>query len=226
MKKFIFIILILLFATGCNAQYNLTIKGNKISEEINGVVDKSKFISSEIEPDMSIYSRETLDYMLLNDIYPINNNFTEKYEKTVVDNGNIAEINLKYTYVEDTFKDSYIINSCFEHVDIIETKRAIYIKLTGEFTCLSSDNSSMPFVVSTTNKVVKNNADRASMTTYEWEITSRNKDDVSIEITVLKQSLYFYYGVRIAIGIVILGFAIFIFSVTTKIRNRDEFNEV
>ena len=226
MKKYLMIILIL-FISGCSSQYTLNIDGENIEENINFTVDKEKFVEEELAPDQGIYSSSTLDYLKNSDIKALYNEDKYKFEKNLNDDGNILQVELNYKYLENQLEDSNFLNSCFENKEIIEENDSIKIHLTGKFYCLGENSDAMEFVISTKNKVDHANIDYNIFDNkFTWYIDGTNKDNVGIEIEILKKSKLSYYGTIAIVSIAILGVIILTMVAVAKISNRKNVNEI
>lgn len=226
MKK-IFLIFIGLLLCGCSAKYQLTIDGDKISEKINFSVMPSQFKEEEDSPGSSIYSKDSLEYLKTADIYAIQNSQKYIYEKEVTEQDNLLYVNLKYDYSKDQFQESRFLNECFENKDIQIDKQKISVHLTGKFICLNDTSDSIEFKIVTNNKVKSANIDYGIFDSeYVWDINSSNASNVDIQIDLLTESKYQYYGVRIlgvALVIIAIGLGFYIYY---KISNRKDINKI
>lgn len=225
MKKILLMILVLTFITGCSSQYNIKIDGEKIKEEISLTIDKNKIKDEEMGPESSIYSKDSLNYLKNDDLYPIIDNNVEKYKKDITEEGNYINVKLNYDYSIANYGNSQILNNCFEKVEVKESKKEIYIHLSGNYYCLEN-SSNLEFVIESSNRVLNNNADNKSSNKYTWNINSANKDNVDIEIKLSKKSLFQYYIMLSVAGIVVLVLVVLGINVYGKIKNRDNINEV
>lgn len=225
MKKRLLIILMLIFITGCSSQYNLKIDGETLKEEISFNIDKNKVVEEEMGPETSIYSKESIKYLKNDDLYPVINNNKEKYEKEITEDNNYINVKLNYNYTIENYGKSQILSNCFEKIDVRETKKEIYIHLSGKFKCLKETNN-LDFVIESNNRVLYNNADNKASKRYVWNINSSNVDNIDIEIKLNKQSLFQYYLFIAVAVVVILILIVFAINVYSKIKNRANVNEV
>lgn len=227
MKK-LGIVFIVFLLCGCSSKYQLNIDGNKISEKINFSVAKSQFQeTSEDGPSSGIYTKDTLDYLNLYDIYAIKGSQKYSYEKQIAADGDILTYDLEYHYLNDQFKDSRVINECFENHEILIDKNKISIHLSGKFRCLGNMGDNLEFKIVTNNKIESANIDYGILDKeYVWNINEENKNNVDIQIDMLVESKYKYYGVRIfliALIVVVLFGGLFVYY---KISNRKSINEI
>ena len=174
MKK-IFLLLPLLFLTGCTINYKLDIDKEKINEHITGTVTKEESTTDIYETDISLY-----DYLTNYDQNSLFNDDTNFYDKKLTDEGNYYNYDAKFTYIGN-YKDSNIINSCFENHDIIETEDFYEIHLSGNFYCLHSDKININ--VTTNMAVINDNADKEDNNTYSWVIDKSSDIDISLTIS-------------------------------------------
>jgi len=223
MKKHLFLLFFFLFVVGCSPEHRLIIKGDTITEVINFTVDREMFVlENEYDEQYSdIFSPAMLNY-ILNDNVSVFSNGPEIYEKTVSGSGRFTDVELRHTYEQHTFPNAMSINDCFENVDVRTKGNQISISLSGEYLCLFDENSTINFVVDTTNKVKSHNSELFTWDNYNWTINSGNKENVNIEIVLWKQSVYVYYGIRIALLIV----AFIVMGYVIKIKTRSSLNEV
>lgn len=226
MKK-IFLALAILCLCGCSAKYTLSVNGNKISEEIVIPVDKSKIHADENYLEMSLYSTDSINNLLNNDVYVEDGSNSRVYKKEVKDENGFYNITLSHDYERERLKKSRVLNECFENTNIEETKKGLKINLSGKFYCFDSDENSVEFVIST-NNVVESASVKHNMFTkdYVWKIDKANRNDVNIEMSILYESKVSHYGVTIAaiiIGIIfVVGSGIIIY----KLAQRPKVNEI
>ena len=227
MKK-IFLIITLLLLCGCSAKYTLTVDDEKISEEIVFPIDKNKIREQdEYALDMDLYSIDSIENILKNNIYVEDNSKKYIYDKVVTDEPNQYLVTLTHEYEKNRLINSRVLNECFENTEIEESKDGLKIKLSGKFYCYADDTDSINFTVST-NNVVKSASVKYNMFTneYIWKIDRSNRDFVDIDIQILYQSKSKHYGLKIAaivIGILVLVGIAFI---SKKLFDRKKTNEI
>ena len=137
MKKII-LLFIILFASGCTAEYNLEIKNNSFDEKINIIIDKDEIPNNpypeEIETDNQIES------LLENEYSALFSNDKAYYKKDVVETTNYINVDLNYNYTANEFKDSNSLNLCFDKFEFYNGDDSYYINASGVFYCLWSKN--------------------------------------------------------------------------------------
>ena len=173
MKKFILLLIMTFFITGCNCNYTLKID-DKVSEEIEVVVPNS----------ISDTKKNQVDNVL-KDLNPIIDDYDHKYKYNVNKKfeGNSTIYNLDTEY--DNYKDSTLLAQCFEHAVFEENDDYIIINASGKFGCLY-DNDEIKINIKTNKYVSSNNANLVNKNTYTWKIDRSNRDDVSIKATIMK----------------------------------------
>lgn len=225
--KRILILFVILFLCGCSSQYTLNIDEKQISEEINFSIDKNKIHDQEIGPYLDLYSSETIDSLINNDIYVEVDSTKYVYDKEVVDENNLLIFTLKHNYIENDLSNSRFLNECFENKEFEINDDRISIHLSGQYKCLINDEDSVEFKIVTANKVESSSLDYNFLTNdFTWKIDKTNANNIDIELTVLTETKTHYYGIRaIVIGviIIILGFVAYF---AHKLSKRADINEI
>ena len=162
--------------SGCTINYNLEIKNDSIDESIIGTVTKEE---SDIDPsETSLNPIYTLVNMEQNALF----NSDSLYKKNLTDMGNYIEYEAKYSY-NNNFKDSNIINSCFENYNVFENEDFIDVHLYGDFYCQYADKTEIN--VKTNLAVLENNADEVNNNIYSWFID--DSEDIDITLVISKE---------------------------------------
>lgn len=174
MKK-LFLLIPLLFLTGCTINYELVIDKDEIRENITGIVTKEESITDKKATDINLF-----DYFTHYDQNVFYNNSDIFYKKELDDKGEYYNYNASYTYV-DNFKDSNIINSCFEKHEITDDEDFYNIHLSGSFSCLYTDKININ--VKSNMAVIKNNADNVNGNVYSWVIDDSENIDIELAIS-------------------------------------------
>ena len=225
--KRILIVLVILLLCGCSSQYSLNIEKDKITEKIIFPIDKAKIVDEEIGPYVSLYSRETINSLVENDIYVEIDSTDYVYNKDIDEDDNQMIFTLTHDYIENDLENSRVLNECFENKEIEVTDDKISIHLSGKYTCLVEDNDSVEFKITTANKIESSSAEYNFLTNeFIWKIDKSNADNVNIELTVLTQTKLEYYAIRggiIAAIICVIAFGAFYGYKFTK---REKVNEI
>lgn len=215
-NKFLLLIPILLL-TGCTINYNLEIDSSSITETITGTVTKEEIELKDKSTGVNIYR---------NYLYNDQKVFKDKdnlYKRSITEEDDIVKYNYSYTY-RNNYKNSRIIDTCFDNSVVEETDEFYYISLTGNFNCLYSDKVTIN--VTSDYAVLENNADKVNDNTYTWVINK--EDDVDISITVSKELKYEQETKRKTIstfqivGLVVLIILSLITYILYKKKNSEE----
>ena len=174
MKKVLMLISLLLL-TGCTVNYELVIDKDKIDEHITGTVTKEESITDINETDIGMY-----DYLTHYEQYALYNKNDAFYNKQLEDKGDYYNYDASYTYMGN-FKDSNIINSCFENHLINETDDFYDIHLSGSFSCLYVDKINVN--IKSNMAVINNNADKVDNNIYSWVIDESNNVDILLTVS-------------------------------------------
>lgn len=225
--KRVLTLFIILFLCGCSSQYTLNINGEEIAEEIIFSIDKNKIHNQEMSPYLDLYSEETIDSLINNDLYVEVDNTEYIYDKKVVDENNQLIFTLNHTYIENEISNSRILNDCFENKEFEITDDKISIHLSGQYRCLINDEDSVEFKIITNNKIESSSLDYNFLTSdFIWKIDKKNANNVDIELTVLTETKVDYYGIRaIVIGVIILVLG-FIAYFAHRLSKRASVNEI
>lgn len=204
MKRKYLLLILVLFVTGCSAEYNLKISNNTFKETINFTVENEvnqQVTQGDIEQDdqLTPFLEEKTSSLITNDKF---------YKKKVKNIDNYTQVEMKYNYDEEEFKNSNSINLCFEYPDL-DFSDNYYIHLQGEFYCLYGD--SIDIKIETNNKVYSNNADEVLGNVYIWHINQDNQDYVDIQIDIDKgisnsNILVIVVGILVFIGLCVITY--------------------
>lgn len=229
--KVIFIFILMMFFTGCNAEYNLNISNDNIVESTNFYIEDDDLASTN-SPFSSL--DEMADYYFLQDYAifysdAINNAFYEKNK--ISDNGKYG-INLTHTYSFKKFNDSYLLNYKYIDKNYKVGKKTITIDINNfssfykhevgdDFNNLNFNN--LTINIKTNLKVLENNADSVNGNVYTWNINKDNSSVKRVYIKVKKGSDYFsmFIDIGIVIGFVIV-IVLLVFLVKKKIAKNNE----
>lgn len=211
MKKFIIIFCLVLFITGCTGQYNVTINKDTIEEEISAKMEKT----------------DQYNMIINNDFYPLHSNFSKIYSKKVNTDGDLIDLNAKYTYTYDDFANANSFNQCFDDKTVdIYSNDYYYIHLTKFTNCVFSANFDIN--IKSIYKVVSSNADEVKNNVYTWHVTEDNKDKLDVEIKFDRKKVNSFKDGNGFIGyiiiiVVFIGIIFFVKMYFDKKNNRDNF---
>ena len=161
-KKMIILILLLLLVTGCTTDYNLNIEHDYITEEIITTIPKSSIPSQrDAEKKYKIENDDQITPFLTNPQYVFEDN------------------DIKYNF--NDYLKSKAYKECFQESYInIEENKTIPVVFKGKFYCLYGDTVNIN--ITSTRKVLGNNADYINGNTYTWVINNDNVDNTDIQI--------------------------------------------
>ena len=137
MKKILFILITCLLLTGCTVNYNLEINDNNFKETITGSV-LNKELDTNNSTSINNYS------FLLNEEQPsFYKNENIFYNKTTNNTQEGIDFDFNYTFNENNFNNSRIINECFDN-HIYEYKdNKYYLVVSGKFNCNYSETTNI-----------------------------------------------------------------------------------
>lgn len=188
MKKNVLLMMCLLFfLTGCSAEYNIVIKKDSISEELQ-VYDENSYYESEIEKkieeDINIKTGVLINEQN-GDTEDTNPNYTYYLKEKINSKGKLG---IKYTntFNVDDYSKSYIANNCYKYFQVYKDKKYMTISTSKEFLCIENFDKlyEVKINIKTKYNVEKNNADEVSNNVYSWTITKNNFDDKSLYIKI------------------------------------------
>ena len=179
MKKILFLILLCLLLTGCTINYNLEIEDNQFNETITGTVLNSEISHKDGQTDIGPY-----EYFLNTEQLPFTNNNNIYYEKTLNNTNDGVDYEYKYTFNENNFINSRILNTCFNNYTFESKDDKYYISLSGDFKCAYADKTKIK--ITTKYKVTAHNANKKSKNTYTWTINKDKIEDLNLFITIDK----------------------------------------
>lgn len=244
MKRLVCLIFLIIFLTGCDAEYNITINKGIVSEELQIYEDdKSKW-----DADVDLFSQsyrevieDNLNYKLgvfideqLADAEENNPNYNF-YKPEKIHTQNRLGIIYKYNFITENYHRAYFPNNCFDNINLYKEKGYIILSTSKGFNCIKDDYelSSLTINITTKYEVEKSNSDDVSGKTYKWIINKNNSGDKNIYIKVntnkLSQAkvekeneekiekIFLTIGVSLAILLIIV--IIFLVNKKSKLEN-------
>mgnify|MGYP007107307915 CR=1 FL=1 len=199
MKKLIFIIISLLILSGCNANYSLSYKDGKFTEEIN-IEDFYDDQNNEGEPHISYYENEPV-------YYDINNTDVYKVEIKKRFNGNY-DLKFIANYNKISYSNSIILNQCIEYFKYEENDKTIYITAYGKYTCYGFEGLSIDF--SSDKKISYSNAQKIKNNKHYWEYEYGDYIDIELEINKNEEVLFPLYYLKYIFYIIAFSIIIYV----------------
>lgn len=205
MKKKILLLVLLVFMTGCSAEYNIEIYNNEVREDMEFVSTNSSIWDSIVLYG-STY-RDLLDDSI-NYPYPafystvVDENDTvrldgvEYYDNKLISDPDKLGQKLKYhKFTLENFSDSSIVNNCYQYFNVIEDGDNIVLSTSLKNLCFYEYPilENITINLKTNHKVVSSNANIVDGYHYTWNIDKDNKDDAAIQITIKKDEYVFNY---------------------------------
>ena len=205
MKK-IFIIVFLLFITGCTAEYRIDFTDETFSEKI------------------VLYSVDGMEYDAIrngkhapvpafidtpiNLEAPVKTEGFEYYDLNARDNN----VYLNYKFDIDNYEKSYFSNICYDYFKVFVEDDAIIVATNDKFRgfTFGYDLDKLDVIITTNHDVLYSNADEVNDDEYIWHITKDNVDDAGIKISFSKEAKKTLLGNRnvqiilILVGIVLM----------------------
>ena len=177
MKKYLFLLCLVVFLTGCGAEYNLVVdKDFKIKENVEITLDKSKFnikgtnidsiLTEQITSFNSKISTPVDNYKITKGLKKISIKFNNEYDSIEAYNQSkfLKNVNGKtevYDYENDGKKtDVFQIMINYDFFDLVNTKNLASYKLEG-----LKLNVKFPY------EVISTNADKVEKNVLTWDLT-------------------------------------------------------
>lgn len=218
MRRNILMILFVLLLSGCSANYNLTIDKNVFKEElfVDGVsINDKKSLVLPIEYDVDEYDVDEVK------------NGDEGFYKYKIGNNNFS---LSYSFNNDNFSYSKLLNSCYKKVFAGYIDNYYMITTTGSFSCFDnySELDNVKVVIKSQYKLVNSNADSIEGFNYIWNIDRNNLDNgifLQLDTSSRKKSIFELLGgnsIYIFIFQFILILILFVFFLFIRNVNKDD----
>jgi hypothetical protein len=214
----------MLCLTVCSSEYNLTFRGNTVTEEIISTIDNSEISSQNIANQKAeIKLNNKFASFIENDQYVFEDNNTIVYDKKVETKGDKKIVTLRYNYTLSDYLDSKVYNTCFDEAYIGNYENGFLIIFKGKFYC--SGGGQVKVNVKTDKFVVDSNATSISKDgVYSWIINKSNEDNTELFLFVTNEEIKKNNANTIVLVILILvflgitGFGVYYFL----FRNRNK----
>ena len=202
MKKIIILICVL-FLTGCNATYEITIKDNKIKEKLTLIeLDQSLF---DVEDDTGWTLRDVFESQITNkkDEFSV-----EKY--TVKDLSDNDKLGLEYNSKDTkSLINSSAINQCYENPKINIDEDLIEFSTGSTFKCYEYYNNleTITIVLKTNHEVVSSNAQTVEDNEYTWVLDKDSEKNIEFSYKIKEvKEFNFITILAVVIAILAIGF--------------------
>lgn len=169
MKKLI-ILCFLIVLTGCTANFDVSIKDNSITENVN-----INLTTNELQGNTALNVLRKTVGLVEGDIQMMG-----KFDIVGNKNSNPLKASIAYNFNE--YDTDYALLFCYDNQDISYSNNTLKIQTSNYFNCFDKysmiDNVNIN--VTTGYKVIENNADRINGNTYTWNITRTNKKGIKL----------------------------------------------
>ena len=214
MKKIIFLVFAVLILSGCTANYEITIKNNKVKEKLKVVETDTALFDKKNDSGWTM--RESFQALISGDEF-------SKKDYTVKSIDNTDELGINYSASLNSVMNSSLINQCYRNASVTVEGDIVTIDTGTEFECFDfyENLESIKVVFKTNHKVISTNADTKENDSYIWNITEDGNKQIiiSYDKSVTKVSSA-VYGVIIGIVIALFGLGYFAYK---KLKNKNSF---
>ena len=195
MKKLVCLLFLIIFLTGCDAEYNININRSTISEELQIYESDSSKWDVEVDLFSLSYNKvieNNLNYKLgvfideqLADAEEDNPNYTF-YKPKKIETKNMLGITYKYDFSTDNYERAYFPNNCFDNFKVYEEKGYITLSTSKGFNCIKEEYGLSNLTINITSKyeVESSNSDTTEGRAHKWMINKNNSSDKNIYIRV------------------------------------------
>lgn len=233
LKKLI-LVFIILFITGCNAEYNMTINDIKDIKESLDIIENNKELFDKNTEELSGSTlKEYLETNLkwptpiyidseTNPIEPTKIDGVSYYNKKDISTSTKLGINYSHNFNMDDYSNSNIMNTCYNY-DYKIINNVFTFKTTSEFRCFEKYPllEKVTFNLNTKCHVINNNADSIEKNKYIWNITKENKKSISFSIDCSeKKEIKLPFAIVVPIYILLVGLGILILKISYKFNNK------
>lgn len=205
MRKKWLLLILLVFVTGCNANYDIEIYNDEIREDLEYISLDSSVWDNEV-----LYGLSYRELVLASQEYPypvFNNAVVDENDTIKLDGveyydskliSDASKLGQKFSYHKfnsENFSESLIVRKCYQYFNIIEEEDNLVLSTSLKNLCFDEypilDNITVH--LKTNHKVVSNNADIVDGYHYTWNLNRDTKDDSAILITIKKDEYIFNY---------------------------------
>lgn len=225
-KKATFLILVILFCSGCSSELYYKFDEDKIestitikytTDEFNNYIKNSEaslqMNTNMTDSEVKMNSEEMFESYKINSFK--DNDFKQYSGKLTQDNNKFTYIyNYEYKYKE--FKNNNIFNNCFLSPVIKEDNDAYYFALYGDFTCRY--NEGMKLVIDAPGKLLSSNSKDVKNDKATWTI-DQTKNDIYFSISKKDISNNLFTKIYIVGGVVLGIVTIITVFLIKKVRS-------
>lgn len=183
----ILLLLMIIFVTGCEAEYNIEISNNIILKETIIVTEDNKETFNK--KNSLLYNRTPNEYLETNlkwptPVYtsgevnpyePVKLENTYYYTKTDISNYKQLGLSYSFNHIQNRYAETDIINKCYD-IKYSKNNNIISLETTSAFKCFDEYKllEKVTINLNTTCKVNIDNSDKKENNKYTWYITKEN----------------------------------------------------
>lgn len=205
MKKIVFLLLLLIIFTGCEANYNLTIEDDRIIESSDFILEKSDENERQLN---DFYKTKYLAHFDMDKLKDYD------YKKKLIDDDKHIGMNLSYIYTGTSYQNSSMLNRCFYKKSLIKTDDNIILYTEGGASCFYKDESklldSLNVNIKTDFDVLENNADTVKDNVYTWKFTEDNFSTKDVFIKIKKSNKFNFIPLIFMLILIIILIIVFV----------------
>lgn len=205
MKKFVLLGMLIFLLTGCSAEININLDKELLKQEIN--------ISLDNEELTKITTFDTIENKLLTTEF--SSEVLQYYHfkgETSKENYKVATFTLEKNLSD--YNIDYMLNRCYDNYQLTHQDDKFILSTSSVFRCYDEYNFDGDIIlnITTTYKVLSNNADNSLGNTYTWKITKDNyqNEPISMELDLKNKSIYSDNTIVIIILCVIIGISLIV----------------
>lgn len=216
MKK-VCILVCLLFLTGCTANYEITLKNNKIQEKLTLIETNQSLF--EVENDTGWTLRQVFESLVEN-----KSDEFSKEDYSVKSLNTDTQLGVEYnSNSTNALTNSSVINQCYTNPTIEVEDNIVTFKTGDDFRCYEYyDNLEyVNIILKIDYSVISSNADAVEDNKYIWNITKDGNKNIEISYEEYKVKDNNYMTI-IFIGIIIIVVGIILYYVYNKSKEENK----
>lgn len=173
--KYVVLLALAFFLTGCNVQYNLTIKGDKAIESFTALEDN--FLLGNSKKEIEDYLKWTI--VLSGDETEV----AYFYDKSKILGKDESGIKYNYSFDLDKFsEESDVLNNCFNAHNVIINGNRIDISASGFMCSENIGSGNLRININVPGEVISGNFDNSEKNTYIWNFNSGYSKDIYLSV--------------------------------------------
>lgn len=231
-SRLLFIILAVIFVTGCEGEYKLEITDNGFNEEFTAISYDSTTWYLEDESGWSLY-----EDFYSNSRYPtaafygadvdseegMKLDHVDYYEQEMIEYADSLQLSYRYKFTKDNYIEAYSIQSVFAEFTLTEKEKVVSMNTGTLFAGFINypELEIIRITITTDKKVIDHNADEVKENQYIWLIEKETVDEVgemgralefSYSTAIERNSISTLVLIIVLIAIAILAIIVIIFA--------------